>query len=113
MVEPVPIEMRRRYVRVARDPGRQDVRIAPELRARLSFARLNLMDETYAAPRGLDFIFCRNILIYFDKPTQTKVLQRLCDHLKPGGLLFLGHSETIVGAELPVRTVASTVFQRT
>jgi chemotaxis protein methyltransferase CheR len=112
MVEPVPADLRRRHVRVARDPGREEVRIAPHLRAHLSFARLNLMDESYAAPRGLDLVFCRNILIYFDKPTQTKVLQRLCDHLKPGGLLFLGHSETIVGAELPVRTVASTVFQK-
>jgi chemotaxis protein methyltransferase CheR len=113
MIEPVPPALRRRYVRLARDPQRPEVRIAPTLRAHLSFARLNLMDESYAAPRDLDLIFCRNILIYFDKPTQTKVLQRLCDHLKPGGHLFLGHSETIVGAELPVRTVASTVFQKT
>lgn len=113
MIQPVPVEMRRRYVRVARDPGRDEVRMAPELRSKLSFQRLNLMDARYPAPRELDLVFCRNILIYFDKPTQAVVLKRLCDHLRPGGYLFLGHSETIVGVDLPVRTVAGTVFQRT
>jgi chemotaxis protein methyltransferase CheR len=112
MIDPVPEAMRRRYVRVARDPEREVVRIAPALRAKLSFQRLNLMDARYPAPRDLDLLFCRNILIYFDKPTQAAVLQRLAQHLRPGGYLFLGHSETIVGVDLPVRTVAGTVFQR-
>lgn len=57
-------------------------------------------------------VFCRNVLIYFDKPTQTKVLQRICDHLAPAGYLFLGHSETVAGIDLPLRTVANTVFMR-
>ncbi len=60
----------------------------------------------------MDMIFCRNILIYFDKPTQSKVLARLCDHLRPGGYLFLGHSESLVGVELPVDQIANTVFRR-
>lgn len=112
MIAPVPEAMRRRYVRVARDPDRGTVRIAPDLRAKLTFARINLMHARYSAPRDLDVIFCRNILIYFDKPTQAAVLQRLVQHLRPGGYLFLGHSETIVGVDLPVQTVAGTVFQR-
>lgn len=112
MIAPVPEAMRRRYIRVSRDPGRATVRIAPSLRAKLTFARINLMDAHYPAPRDLDLIFCRNILIYFDKPTQAAVLQRLVQHLRPGGYLILGHSETIVGVDLPVRTAAGTVFQR-
>ena len=60
----------------------------------------------------MDMIFCRNILIYFDKPTQAKVLSRLCDHLRPGGHLFLGHSESLVGVDLPVTQIANTVFQK-
>ena len=112
MIEPVEMELRERYVMRARDVGRREVRIVPELRARLAFARLNLMDDAYPVDRDMDVIFCRNILIYFDKPTQSKVLSQLCQHLRPGGYLFLGHSESIVGIDLPVRQIANTVFQR-
>jgi len=112
MIEPVELELRQRYVMRARDAARGLVRIVPELRARLSFARLNLMDEAYPVDGDMDLVFCRNILIYFDKPTQSKVLSRLCEHLRPGGYLFLGHSESIVGIDLPVDQIANTVFQR-
>jgi chemotaxis protein methyltransferase CheR len=60
----------------------------------------------------MDIIFCRNVLIYFDKPTQEKVVQRLCDCLVPGGYLFLGHSESIAGMNLPVTTASYTVFRK-
>ncbi|WP_296599367.1 CheR family methyltransferase [Phenylobacterium sp.] len=112
LIDPVPIPLRQRHVLVARDRASNLVRMAPHLRSKLSFARQNLMDAKYAAPKDLDMIFCRNLLIYFDKPTQAAVLQRLCAHLRPGGYLFLGHSETIVGVDLPVRTVSGTVFQK-
>jgi chemotaxis protein methyltransferase CheR len=112
MVEPVSPELRRRYVMRAKDPRRHEVRIVPDLRAKLSFARLNLMDETYPVEDDMDLIFCRNILIYFDKQTQSKVLKRLCAHLRSGGYLFLGHSESIVGLDLPVTQIANTVFQK-
>jgi chemotaxis protein methyltransferase CheR len=112
MIEPVEMELRRRYVMRARDTARNQVRIAPELRSKLSFARLNLMDDAYPVEDDMDLVFCRNILIYFDRPTQEKVLGRLCDHLRPGGHLFLGHSESIGGFDLPVVQVANTVFQR-
>jgi len=112
MIEPVSMPRRQRYVMRSRDPGSNLVRIIPELRSKLSFARLNLMDEAYPIETDLDIVFCRNILIYFDKPTQAKVLQRLCNHLSPGGYLFLGHSESIVGIDLPVVQIANTVFQK-
>ncbi len=112
MIEPVSAARRQRYLMRARDPSRAEVRIKPHLRARLSFARLNLMDETYPVDANMDIIFCRNMLIYLDKPTQAKVLERLCDHLSPGGYLLLGHSESIVGLDLPVSQVANTVFQK-
>jgi chemotaxis protein methyltransferase CheR len=112
LIGPVSPELRRRYVMRAKDPGRGEVRIVPDLRAKLSFARLNLMDDAYPVEGDMDLIFCRNILIYFDKPTQSKVLKRLCAHLRPGGYLFLGHSESIVGLDLPVTQIANTVFQK-
>jgi chemotaxis protein methyltransferase CheR len=112
MIDPVEMDLRRRYVMRAKDNRRGLVRIVPELRSKLAFARLNLMDDHYPVEGDMDLIFCRNILIYFDKPTQSKVLRQLCSHLRPGGYLFLGHSESIVGIDLPVSQIANTVFQR-
>jgi chemotaxis protein methyltransferase CheR len=112
MLTPVPADMRR-WVMTARDGGRREGRIHPSLRAKLSLARVNLMDETYAVGDPFDMIMCRNVMIYFDKQTQAKVLKRLCDRLKRGGYLFIGHSESITGIELPLVTVANTIFRKT
>jgi chemotaxis protein methyltransferase CheR len=112
MVQPVPAEMQRRYVMVSRDAGRGEVRIHPRLRSAIGFARMNLMDSAYRVGDPMHMIFCRNVLIYFDKPTQAKVLSRLCDCLAPGGFLYVGHSETVTGISLPVRQVANTVFKK-
>lgn len=112
MIEPVPSDLRRRYLRRSIDSARNEVRIAAPMRAKHAFARLNFMDQSYGVDSDMDIIFCRNVLIYFDKKTQEHVLERLCDRLRPGGYLFLGHSESIVGIDLPVTVVANTVFQR-
>lgn len=112
MIQPVPAEMQRRYVMVSRDAGRGEVRIHPRLRSTIGFARMNLMDSAYRVGEPMHMIFCRNVLIYFDKPTQAKVLSRLCDCLVPGGFLYVGHSETVTGISLPVRQVANTVFKK-
>ncbi len=112
MIAPVPMEMRRRYLRRSKDRSTGLVRIAPALRRLVSFARLNLMETPYPAARDMDIIFCRNILIYFDKPTQQLVLTELCKHLRPGGYLFLGHSESMSGGGLPLKLVAPTTFKR-
>jgi chemotaxis protein methyltransferase CheR len=112
MAEPVPPEFRRRYVLRSKDRALRQVRIVPELRAAVRFARINLMEAPYQVDREMDIIFCRNILIYFDKPTQQSVLQNLTDHLRAGGFLFLGHSETLSGFQLPLEPVGPTVFRR-
>ena len=112
LVEPVPPELRRRYVMESLDRQRQEVRIHPALRAKVGFGRLNFMDDRYVVGQPMDLIFCRNVLIYFDKATQIAVLRRLCDCLTPGGHLFIGHSETIQGADLPVTQVSHTIFQK-
>jgi chemotaxis protein methyltransferase CheR len=112
MMAPVPAALRQRYVLRAKDPKSGLVRIIPELRSQVQYARLNLMDTTYPIDHDLDVIFCRNILIYFDKQTQAAVLTRLCDHLRPGGYLFMGHSQTLAGFTLPLQLVGPTVFRR-
>jgi len=112
MVQPVPADLQRRYVMVSRDAARGEVRIHPRLRSTIGFARMNLMDGAYKVGEPMHMIFCRNVLIYFDKQTQAKVLSRLCDCLVPGGFLYVGHSETVTGIPLPVRQVANTVFKK-
>lgn len=112
MIDPVDAERRKRYVMEPVDRSRGEVRIHPKLRSKVGFARLNLMDSAYSVGDPMHVIFCRNVLIYFDKPTQQQVLSRLCDRLVPGGFLYVGHSETITGFALPVRQVANTVFQK-
>jgi len=111
-VAPVPAAMQARYFMRARDPKEQRVRIVPELRRCVQFERLNLMDESYPFDRDVDVIFCRNVLIYFDKPTQEAVIARLVSHLRPGGYLMLGHSESMAGAECDrVKAVSPTIYR--
>lgn len=111
-VAPVPPAYRKRYMLQAKDPRRDAVRVHPAIRSKMSFARLNIMDSAYPVDRDMDLLFCRNMLIYFEKHVQARVLKKLCDHIRPGGYLFLGHSESIAGIDLPVDQVANTVFQR-
>jgi chemotaxis protein methyltransferase CheR len=112
VMAPVPPDMMRKYVMRPTNALRQDMRITPKLRQKIGFARLNLMDKSYSVGDPMHIIFCRNVLIYFDKETQQHVLNRLCDCLLPGGYLFIGHSETVSGLNLPIRQVANTVFKR-
>jgi chemotaxis protein methyltransferase CheR len=112
LADPVPAPLQRKYVMASRDPGRGLVRIAPALRSAIGFAQLNLMADHYPVGDPFHLIFCRNVLIYFDKPTQRKVVSQLVECLLPGGYLFLGHSESITGLELPLTQVANTVFRK-
>ena len=111
MADAIPVELRKRYLLRGKQGARDRVRVVPELRRTVRFERLNLMETPYSVDRDMHIVFCRNILIYFDKPTQRKVLNQLCQHLRPGGFLFLGHSETVAGFELPLRQVSASVFR--
>lgn len=113
LVAPVPQSKQQRYLMYGRKPGaRPEVRIVPELRRLVRFARLNLMDASYPYDRDVDVIFLRNVLIYFEKADQEKVILRLIDHLRPGGYLILGHSESMIGTAVTMRQVAPAVFQK-
>jgi chemotaxis protein methyltransferase CheR len=110
-IGPVPMELRKRYL--LHDPASDEVRIVSDLRCKVIFKHHNLMDEPYPASQTLDIVFCRNLLIYFDRATQRTVLSRLCRCLRPGGYLFLGHSEgSIADLKLPLRAVGHTIFIR-
>ena len=111
-ITPVPVELRRRYFLKSKDAARSLVRVTPELRGRISFSRVNLMDETYSVQAPVDIIFCRNVIIYFDKPTQERLFARFCEYLKPGGFIFIGHSETLSGFDLPLKKVSASVYMK-
>ncbi len=112
MADAIPSELRQRYLLRSKNSAEDSVRIVPDLRRSVRFGRLNLIDMPYGADTGMHAIFCRNALIYFDKHTQRKVAAELCRHLQPGGYLFVGHSETLTGFDLPLQQVAATIFQR-
>jgi chemotaxis protein methyltransferase CheR len=113
LISPVPPDMQARYFMHARRPGpRREVRVVPELRRLVRFAHLNLMDQSYPFDRDVDVIFLRNVLIYFEKADQDAVVARLVDHLRPGGYIVLGHSESMIGTSLAVRQVSPAVFQK-
>jgi chemotaxis protein methyltransferase CheR len=113
MIAPIPLEYRQRYLLRAKSGARDRVRIIPEIRQSVVFGHLNLMETPYNIALDMHVIFCRNILIYFDKQTQRNVLAQICHHLRPGGFLFLGHSETLTGLGLPLQPIAATIFRRT
>lgn len=113
LIAPVPPAKAQRYLMTGRRPGpRAEVRIVPELRRLVRFAQLNLMDANYPFDHDVDVIFLRNVLIYFEKVDQAKVIRRLVDHLRPGGYLILGHSESMIGTDITMRQVAPAVFQK-
>ncbi|QNM98131.1 CheR family methyltransferase [Chitinimonas koreensis] len=107
----VPVHLQQRYFLRGRNASEGLVRARPELAAAIAFRQLNLRETQWPMRRRFDAIFCRNALIYFDRPTQAEVLQRMLGLLAPGGLLFLGHSETLHGFDLPLRPVGTTVYQ--
>lgn len=111
-VDPVPKAMARKYLMRGKGELAGKVRIVPELREKIAFHRLNFMDPDFGIDARFDIAFCRNVIIYFDKKTQRDVLSRIVRHIIPGGHLFIGHSESIYGMDLPLVNVGPTVFRK-
>jgi chemotaxis protein methyltransferase CheR len=86
-------------------------RVRPELARHVEFLRLNLMDAEWGVPGGLDAIFCRNVMIYFDKPTQRRLVERFAHLLKPSGLFFAGHAESLLDQGRCFRLRGQTVYE--
>lgn len=112
LVEPVPLSMKKKYLLRSKDRASGLVRIVPELREKIRFRRLNFMDADFGMREQLDVIFCRNVIIYFDRPTQEGLLQRFHRQLKPGGFIFMGHSETLSGLDVALTSVYPTVYRK-
>ena len=84
--------------------------IRPEVKRLIEFRRINLLDASYPVKGPLDVLFCRNVMIYFDKPTQYKILSRFAPMLQPDGLMFAGHSESFLHAADLFKSLGKTVY---
>ncbi len=112
LIAPVPPALRRRYFLHGKGGEAPSVRIKPALRQKVSFHQLNFMDADYCVREMFDIIFCRNVLIYFDRPTQQAVIGKLCRNLNPGGYLFISLSESLSGLDLPLVSLGASCFQK-
>ncbi|WP_428382907.1 CheR family methyltransferase [Nevskia ramosa] len=104
---------KRRYFRRGAGANAGRVRVIDELREMISFRPLNLLDARYPMRGPFDAIFCRNVMIYFDKPTQRDILGKIAPLLSPDGLFFAGHSESFFHATDIVTSIGRTVYRRT
>lgn len=105
-------ELLRRYFQRGVGVRAEKCRVKAELRQRVRFQRINLFQAEYPVPRELHVILCRNVMIYFDPPSRATLVQKLCRHLAPGGLLFIGHSESLMGIRHELEPVRQSVFRK-
>ena len=107
-----PERLRRHFLRgTAGNAG--SIRIKPELQRNIDYRSFNLMSPSWASlGEPFDIVFCRNVMIYFDGPTQRKVLERMHTAIKPGGLLYVGHSENFSDSHDLFRLRGKTVYER-
>lgn len=110
-LENVPESWRERLFTRGRNDRQDDYVVRSDLQARVQFSQLNLVKSGWGIPMPLDVIFCRNVLIYFDKATQLEVVSRQCRMLAPHGLLFLGHSEGLTALDLQLEPVGHTAYR--
>lgn len=108
----VPPKFKRRYFFRAKEKGETLMQIRPGLRRLIKFARFNLMDEHFPFRNGLDVIFCRNVMIYFDRPTQETLVAKFARVLNPEGYLVIGHSESLQNISHSLTYVMPTVYKK-
>jgi chemotaxis protein methyltransferase CheR len=110
-VEQLELPRKKNFFLRGKGAQQGNVRVRPELQALIDFRQINLLDTEWDITPGLDVIFCRNVMIYFDKPTQSKILERMIKLLRPDGLFFAGHSESFVHASHLVKLIERTVYR--
>jgi chemotaxis protein methyltransferase CheR len=103
---------RRKYFVSAGTPDSRQMRIAPCLRDTIVFKRFNFMTPEFPVRQPLQAVFCRNVMIYFDRPTRERLVNRLAEKLAPGGCLFTGHSESLAGFPTTLKPMANAVYQK-
>jgi chemotaxis protein methyltransferase CheR len=108
----IPFELKKKYLLKGKNAFEHKMKIGQEIRDKVDFRMFNLLSSDYSVVGNFDIIFCRNVLIYFDRDIQYKILDQFCRVLKKGGYLFLGHSESINGFSLPLQPIKPTIFMK-
>lgn len=108
-LDKVPVQYRK-FLQKPKDPNKRIFRVKSELRDQVKFGKFNLVKDSLNSKFQLDVVFCRNVLIYFDHKTKIQVVKNIISTLKTGGLLFIGHSETLANMDLPLKQVAPTIY---
>ncbi|MDD5153811.1 MAG: protein-glutamate O-methyltransferase [Desulfovibrionales bacterium] len=111
-IQNVPSDYLRKYFMRGTKGQEGYYRVAPELRNRVGFQHYNFMDDSVPFHGPMDFIFCRNVMIYFDQGTRTRLIKKFYKHLVDGGYLFIGHSETLHGMETDFKLASPTVYRK-
>jgi len=111
-IKPVPQRLKAKYLMKGKGSQAGNWRVVPELRNKVQVIRFNLMDEHFKLPTMMDIIFCRNVIIYFDRPTQVRLFQKFYNCLVPGGYLFIGHSETLYGINDQFQYIQATIYRK-
>ncbi len=110
-IAPVPAALKSKYLMLHKTKGEKVYEVGQSLRNMIIFNYLNLMKD-WPIKGPIDFIFCRNVMIYFDKPTQNVLINRYWDILDSGGVLFTGHSESLTGIEHKFKYVQPTIYMK-
>jgi chemotaxis protein methyltransferase CheR len=110
-VNTISQDVLRKYFQRGQGKWAEHYRLKPKVRNTIEFKRLNLM-EPFPFSTKFQVIFCRNVMIYFDKQTQGKLVNKYYDCLEPGGFLFIGHSESLMGTEHRFSYVQPTIYQK-
>ncbi len=106
----IPEAWRRKYFQEGVGTWAGQYRVKKEVASRVNFKSVNLI-ENYEHDQKFQVIFCRNVMIYFNKETQCQLVSRLCSHLVPGGYICIGHSESLHGLELPLNCLKPSIYQ--
>lgn len=111
-VQSVPKEIMNKYFDKFSDETGISYMVRPTVRSLIQFKRFNLMDHVFPFKRKFDFIFCRNVMIYFDKPTQQKLIEKYYNVLADGGYLLIGHSESLTGVSHRFKYIQPTIYRK-
>ncbi len=109
----VPQEIKKRYMLRSKDREHPRVKMKGFLARNLTFYQINLKNDSFEKRAWYDVIFCRNVLIYFVRERQEEIIRKLLETLRPGGYLFLGHSESTTGMDLPLEALKSSIYRKT
>jgi chemotaxis protein methyltransferase CheR len=112
-LSPLPAELRKKYFQPLQGASEPYYQATQELKGMVTFRRMNLNDPAqFVFPKRFDAIFCRNVMIYFDRPTQEALVNRLAECLAPGGYLYTGFSESLLALKHPLKSLGASVYEK-